>query len=90
MCPVVLLDHVNVVRAEADIDDRSAGPFDIALIALAFSLALALAVIVSAHRGKTNTKEQRGNPPHIASLLPEGGTIDGEPAAAGWILQCGI
>jgi hypothetical protein len=47
-------------------------------------------VIVSAHRGKTNTKEQRGNPPHIASLLPEGGTIDGEPAAAGWILQCGI
>ena len=70
MRPVVLLDHLNVVRAEADVDDGSAGPSGFPLIALAFSLSVAL--VVRAHRGETNTQKQPDHSPHTVSLLLTG------------------
>ena len=56
MRPVVLLDHLNVVRAEADVDDRSAGPAGLPLIALAFPFPLPLssALIVARQIQRNN------------------------------------
>jgi hypothetical protein len=52
---LVLLDHPDVVGAEADIDDCSAGPARLSMIALAFSVALAL--VVRAHSDKANAEK---------------------------------
>ena len=67
MCTVVLSDDLNLVRAEADVDNRGAGPGGLSMIVLALSLALCL----RAHRGETNTQKHCNSPeygPHSKLL----------------------
>ena len=86
MCPVVLLDHANVVRPKTDIDDRSAGASALALLPLPFTLPWPLlSALIVARQIQQNKVIMR--PIQQVYSPGEAGTIDGEPAASAEFLN---